>query len=245
MSSAILKFAVMRHDCLDSTNTEAWRLIDQGLGQGTVVTACTQTAGRGQRHRQWRSPLGGLYLSLILEPQIPASRAAEITIWSVWGIAQVLTDYIPHLHIKWLNDLVVQGQKLGGILTETRISGQLISHGVVGVGINWLNAVPEVGTNLVDRVSNIENLENLEALVLAGMAKGYELWQSQGIAAILPQYIQLLDRNIIQIGDRQGNIIALTATGDLVVQWEQNFGITHLKPGSISLGYGTIPLSKS
>jgi BirA family transcriptional regulator, biotin operon repressor / biotin---[acetyl-CoA-carboxylase] ligase len=57
----LLNFEIRYHDVLDSTNSEAWRLIDQGIGtQGVVVIAKTQTSGRGQRDREWRSHMGGL-----------------------------------------------------------------------------------------------------------------------------------------------------------------------------------------
>lgn len=234
----MLNFQIRYYDVLDSTNSEAWRLIDQGLGtQGVVVIAKTQTSGRGQRDREWRSQAGGLYLSVILEPQVPASAGSQMTIWSAWGITNALKEVVPNLKIKWLNDLVVENRKLGGILTETRVASGIMTHAVLGVGINWLNDVPEIGIALADLASNLENLESLEALVLSGIAKGWDYWQTAGIEAILPKYLQLLSNYLVQIGDRSGTITAITATGDLVVEWHNNLGTSTLKAGSISLGY--------
>jgi BirA family biotin operon repressor/biotin-[acetyl-CoA-carboxylase] ligase len=228
------------HDTLDSTNSEAWRLIDSGIGvEGMVVIAKSQTSGRGQRDREWRSPNGGLYLSVILQPQIPASLGSQITIWSVWGIASTLSNIVPSLKIKWLNDLVVENRKLGGILTETRVSSGIITYAVLGVGINWLNDVPDVGVALADLACNLENLESLESLVLLGISHGWEYWQKYGIESILPMYMQLISSRSVQIGDRSGSIIDITATGDLVVQWQNSLDTSILKAGSISLGYGS------
>jgi BirA family biotin operon repressor/biotin-[acetyl-CoA-carboxylase] ligase len=234
----MLNFQIRYHDALDSTNSEAWRLIDQGLGtQGVVVIAKTQTSGRGQRDREWRSHTGGLYLSVILEPQIPATAGSQMTIWSAWGIAEALRIVVPNLKIKWLNDLVIENRKLGGILTETRVTSGIMTHAVLGVGINWLNDVPDIGIALADLASNLENLESLESLVLSGIARGWDYWQTAGIEAILPKYLQLLSNYLVQIGDRSGTITAITATGDVVVKWHNNLGTSTLKAGTISLGY--------
>ncbi|AFY74152.1 birA, biotin-(acetyl-CoA-carboxylase) ligase [Synechococcus sp. PCC 7502] len=232
-------FQVIYYESLDSTNSEAWRLIDQGIGsEGVVIVAKTQTSGRGQRDHLWQSDLGGLYLSVIFQPQQPAQAVAQMTIWSAWGIANALRTVVPDLKIKWLNDLVVANRKLGGILTETRVTGGIITHAVLGVGINWLNEVPTVGIALADLASNVENLETLESLVLSGINQGWHYWQDQGIDAILPKYLQLLSSYSVQVGDRSGTIIAVTSAGDLVVQWHNNLGTSTLMPGSISLGYG-------
>lgn len=234
----MLKYQINYHETLDSTNSEAWRLVDRGMGhEGTVIIAKTQTSGRGQRDRTWRSASGGLYLSVIFEPKIPALTGAEITIWSAWAIASALISVVPNLKIKWLNDLVVENRKLGGILTETRVTSGIITHAVLGVGINWLNDVPDVGIALADLASGVENLELLESLVLSGIATGWDYWQSAGIEAILPKYLQLISQTLIKVGDRTGTITAITATGDLVVQWHDTLGTSNLPAGSISLGY--------
>ncbi len=215
----MLQFKINRHDAIDSTNSEAWRLIDKNtLGknildnqisadkisankisadkktnsEGIVVIAKTQTHGRGQRENIWQSTVGGLYLSVALQPQIPAERAGQLTIWSAWGIAEALKTAVPNVRLKLLNDLMIENRKLGGILTETRILSGIITHAVVGVGINWLNEVPENGIALADLASNIADIDALEELVLSGIASGWSFWQEAGIEAILPKYLQLL-----------------------------------------------------
>lgn len=235
----MLKFKIIYHDRLDSTNSEAWRLIDQGIGiEGMVIIAKSQTSGRGQRDHQWRSQAGGLYLSVILQPQISASLGAQITLWSAWGIAKALRTVVPNLKIKWLNDLVIENLKLGGILTETRVTSGIMNYAVLGVGINWLNDIPDLGIALGDLATNLDNLESLESLVLSGISKGWDYWRKEGIEAILPKYLELISKDTVQIGDRTGTITAITSTGDLVVEWHNNLGTSNLKAGSISLGYG-------
>ena len=133
---------------LPSTNQKLWQLIEQGAGSGTVAIASQQTAGRGQWGRTWRSPRGGLYLSLALMPDLAAECSAHLTLSIAWGIANELRCWGIPVQLKWPNDLVLCRRKLGGILTETRVRQGKIAAAVVGVGINWANSVPETGINL-------------------------------------------------------------------------------------------------
>ena len=89
-STCQFPFAIHIYDTVSSTNSVLWELIDRGSTEGTVVIAAQQTAGRGQRGHQWRSPLGGLYLSLALTPDLDAQKALLLTISSAWGIATTL-----------------------------------------------------------------------------------------------------------------------------------------------------------
>lgn len=246
-------------DVLTSTNQTAWELCDRGADAGTVVIALQQTAGKGQWGRQWSSPAGGLYLSVLLAPNLAIEHSAQLTLCSAWGIARTLrkipgklsgvSDQIP-VQVKWLNDLVLQGRKLGGILTETRIRQGQISRAVVGVGINWANSVPETGVNLKSflkqqEIPLIESLEMLAALTIYGVLFGYESWQQKGMEALLPSYLELLafrDRPLV-IDGRAGTIVGVTPQGELRVclstadtDSPQNVEVL-LKPGTISLGY--------
>lgn len=131
-----------------STNETLWQYLAQGHPVGTTVIAQHQTAGRGQWGRHWTSATGGLYLSWSCAPHLRAEWAAQLTLCSAWGIATALRQWAIPVAIKWPNDLVLQGRKLGGILTETRLRGDIIHQAVVGVGINWANPVPPVGINV-------------------------------------------------------------------------------------------------
>jgi BirA family biotin operon repressor/biotin-[acetyl-CoA-carboxylase] ligase len=253
------------HESLTSTNQTAWELVQQGAPAGTTVLAEAQTAGRGQWGRQWVSAPGGLYLSVILLPDRAIADSAQLTLCTVWGIARALRQIPPRLsgvtteipvQIKWLNDLVVQGRKLGGILTETRIQQERLTKAVVGVGINWQNPVPTPGITLrslleTQPVPLIESLEMLAAITLHGLLSGYQHWQQFGIEAILLGYIDLLAHchRPIHLNGQPGTIVGVTASGELRVRL-QNPGASLtevenatptaevlLKAGTISLGY--------
>jgi BirA family biotin operon repressor/biotin-[acetyl-CoA-carboxylase] ligase len=255
-------------DSLASTNQTAWELLEQGAPAGTVVIALQQTAGRGQWGRQWSSLPGGLYLSVLLAPDLPIEYSAQLTLCSTWGIATVLRTIPARLsgvnvqlpvQVKWLNDLILEERKLGGVLTETRISQDRMTKAVVGVGLNWANPVPEPGINLKSYLERqetplIESLEMLAALTLYGVLSGYQRWQVEGIEALLPSYLELLayrDRPV-WLNGQAGAIVGITPRGELRVQLQPTDTSSSepfpasppnrplevlLKPGTISLGY--------
>ena len=107
----------------------------------------------------------------------PQSVAPQLTLFSAWGIAKTLHSYEIPVYIKWPNDLIWQGKKLGGILTETRMQGAKITRAIVGVGINWANPVPETGINLQSCLT-ITSLEQLAAITIQGLITGYHQWCS-------------------------------------------------------------------
>ncbi len=210
------KFDVHIFESLPSTSTQLWQMMSQGAGAGTVAIAQQQSAGRGQRGRTWCSEPGGLYLSLVLEPDWPITHSAQLTCMSAWGIATALNNLGLPVRIKWPNDLFFEGQKLGGILTETKLA-QTVAHrpargedlngptyikqAVIGVGINWHNLVPETAITLGKILelmpdsaakSKINCLEVLVALVLRGMLQGYFFQQQVGSQVFMKAYSDLL-----------------------------------------------------
>jgi BirA family biotin operon repressor/biotin-[acetyl-CoA-carboxylase] ligase len=243
-------------ETLPSTNQTLWELLNQGATAGTVVIAAQQTAGRGQWGRQWQSRPGGLYLSVALAPNLQASNSAQLTLCSAWGIATALRGYGIPVFLKWPNDLLLKGRKLGGILTETRVQQGQITKAVVGVGINWSNCVPDSGINLQsfceEELSlSVTSLEMLAAIVLEGLLSGYQCWSAQGIEILLQSYLELLDSQgcHVIVDGKPGIIKGITPTGDLRVCLNSTetavAGVPApaflreicLKPGTISLGY--------
>ncbi|MEA5468655.1 biotin--[acetyl-CoA-carboxylase] ligase, partial [Spirulina sp. 06S082] len=112
--------ALHHHEILESTNTTAWELLKNGASSPLVVIADRQTAGQGQWGRQWQSDRGGLYLSLGMV--IESAIGIHLTFSSGWGIATALRHEGIPVQLKWPNDLILEGKKLGGI--KTVIKGQ-------------------------------------------------------------------------------------------------------------------------
>ncbi len=120
-------------DTVDSTNDTASQLLELGCENGTVIQAITQTRGRGSKQRRWESPTGGVYLSLILKG-LPDFPLTQLPIVTSLGIAKALTPYLSPLtplQIKWPNDCLIRGKKIGGTLIEIKEKGT-----VIGIGLN-------------------------------------------------------------------------------------------------------------
>jgi BirA family biotin operon repressor/biotin-[acetyl-CoA-carboxylase] ligase len=122
----------------DSTNRVALELGNAGEPEGTVVMAEEQTAGRGRAGRTWHSERGtGLYFTLLLRPRLSPAQAPLLTMLagiSAQSAIQSQTGLVPEL--KWPNDLLLDGKKIGGILTEMYAEPNAVRFVVVGVGIN-------------------------------------------------------------------------------------------------------------
>ena len=256
----LAEFANLRPDLqihlygqLPSTNETAWQLIDQGQGAGTVVIAERQTAGRGQWGRTWMSPPGGLYLSLVLEPELLLSEGALLTLTSAWGIATSLNNLGMPLQIKWPNDLVSHRRKVGGILTESRLANcaamedaAQLQQVVVGVGLNWDNPLSPNAISLRELLPELakpafETLEELAAIVLRGVLQGVHYWQQQGNAAFVNAYTQKLAHRgkTVKVNGHNARVEGVSLEGDLIVSIGQGDGkfVRTLKSGEISLGY--------
>jgi len=134
---------VIRREEVTSTNDVAKALGKEGEPEGLVVVARRQSAGRGRQGRTWSSPLGGLYFSVLLRPRIKADAVLRMTVLSCVPVAMAIeevTGIRPEL--KWPNDVLVQGKKIGGILVEGVSRGKELDFVVLGVGLN-LNSSDE------------------------------------------------------------------------------------------------------
>jgi BirA family transcriptional regulator, biotin operon repressor / biotin---[acetyl-CoA-carboxylase] ligase len=122
----------------DSTNRVAMELGYAGEPEGTVVMAEAQTAGRGRSGRTWHSERGaGLYLTVLLRPRLSPAQAPLLTMLagiSAHTAIAAQTGLVPEL--KWPNDLILNGKKLGGILTEMHAEPNQVRFVIVGIGIN-------------------------------------------------------------------------------------------------------------
>jgi BirA family biotin operon repressor/biotin-[acetyl-CoA-carboxylase] ligase len=135
---AQLGSSILRYDGVSSTNDVARELAAAGAGEGVCVIARAQTAGRGRQGRSWSSPPGeGLYLSLILRPQIKAADSAIVTLAAAVGVAETFKlDFEVPVDIKWPNDVLASGRKICGILVESAIQNDQLQYAVMGIGVN-------------------------------------------------------------------------------------------------------------
>lgn len=125
---------------IGSTNTRLKALAEEGAPEGTVLIAGEQTAGRGRLGRSFYSPAGtGLYMSLLLRPALPAAQATGITACAAVAAAEAIEELSGRkTQIKWVNDVLLEGRKICGILTEASLNWEsgLVDYAVLGIGIN-------------------------------------------------------------------------------------------------------------
>jgi BirA family biotin operon repressor/biotin-[acetyl-CoA-carboxylase] ligase len=180
-------------------------------------------------------------MSVVLQPQLQAADVHQITLWVAWGITKQLHATGADVKIKWLNDLLIDRRKLGGILTETRVEAGQILYAVVGIGINWTNAVPEGAIALGEIPTTLSSMDELIAVVLEGIMLGQTRSKREGMLGILAEYLDMLsDRQVRQNIDNkelQGEIIDIRPTGELVVRWKGSDQNAIYQPQSFSIGY--------
>lgn len=143
-------------DEIDSTNNYAKMLAEENENEGTVVVAKKQKDGRGRHGRTWLSPEGGLYLSIILRPNLYSSGIQKITLLSAVAVAEVIEKVASiKCALKWPNDVWVNGKKICGILTEAKFENDKPRYVIVGIGINVNFEVENLNNDFLYPVTSI------------------------------------------------------------------------------------------
>lgn len=249
------------HEEIDSTQRRARELAQRGAPHGTLVVSKVQKGGRGRLGRRWGSPPGGIWISLVLRPKVPARFASRITQTAAVGIAKALWSFGIEARIKWPNDLLVvkpgepEGHKICGILAESSAENvpvgakragpvpgdSRLDSVVLGVGLN-ANLDPE-DLNVPDRGvttlrselgHDVDLVELLGALLVALDA---ELMSIEDFDAVLYEWRALnctLGRpvRVARFGEiLEGRATDLTPEGALLLQTPQ--GTVELFEGEV------------
>lgn len=184
LGSLALGASIHAFDLVDSTNEVARALAEDGAEHGTLVVAEAQRRGRGRRGRSWLSPpKANLYFSLVLRPELPIHRVHELTLLAAVAVAEVLQEAGFEAAIKWPNDLMIRGRKVGGILTELTLEDDRVRFVVLGIGLNVnLDPIPEEIARFATSLS-LERGEPLpRAFLLAALLAGLETWLEKDVA---------------------------------------------------------------
>ncbi len=147
---------VKYYDEVDSTNTTAKRYAEDGATEGTLIVSDVQRSGKGRRGKVWKSPKdAGIWMSLILKPHMATYKASMITLIAGMAVSKAIEEVTGLKNeIKWPNDIVANGKKICGILTEMNAEIDQINYIIVGIGIN-VNT-KEFPEELQDRATSIE-----------------------------------------------------------------------------------------
>ena len=183
-------YTLVALDGVASTNDEAARRAAEGAPDGTVVWARHQSAGRGRRGRQWASPEGNLYCSVLLRPDVPLGRAAGLSLVAAVAAGDMVAGFLPGRKVehKWPNDILVDGAKIAGILLEA--SGgprRKVEWVVIGCGVNLSVHPAGEGLSATDlgreRGAPVEPGEALSAL-LESLHRWRGQWETAGIRPV-------------------------------------------------------------
>lgn len=227
---------VLYFDTIDSTNTKARELAEKGYPSGTLVVADKQESGKGRRGRSWVSPSGtGIFMTLMIKPDINPNNASMLTLVAALAVAKAITSVTgEEAMIKWPNDIVVNGKKVCGILTEMNAQFDYINHIVVGIGINVHNeSFPEeisqmASSLMIEAGGKRFHRAQIIAETMSYFEQYYDTFlKTQDLSALVREYDELLvNRNkSVRVLDPKepfdGKAMGITPKGELIVDtWE-------------------------
>lgn len=221
-----------------STQEVAHKLAIDEVREGTLVVADEQAGGRGRLGRPWYSPIGtGVSMSLILKPKIPPHQAPQLTLLTAVAVIRGIEKETGlRCDIKWPNDILLNGKKLVGILTEMKADLDQIQSVIIGIGINvnqvsFPEELKEIATSLRLKKGEEINRANLIKRILENFEELYEIFINEGFLAIK----KIWEEHAITIGRM---ITATTIKGSLkgwangitddgVLLLEDEFGTIH------------------
>ncbi len=180
---------IILHRELPSTQEAARRLALEGTSERTIVLAERQTVGRGRVGRSWFSPLGGLYLSLILRPKLAPPEASRLPLLAGVAVARTIrktSGLEPNL--KWPNDVLIGSRKVAGILCELGAETDRVNYVILGIGVNVNNDLPEelkgVATSLKRELGGEVPRADFIRLLLTELDSLYQELQEKGFEPI-------------------------------------------------------------
>lgn len=224
--------AIIYKDSMDSSNTQAKRLGENGAENGTLVVTDCQTAGKGRRGRSWVSPTGmNCYFTVLLRPDILAEKASMITLVAALALAKAIKETTQlDTMIKWPNDVIANGKKLCGILTESSTDLEYINYVVVGIGINcnqteFPDEIKETASSIRLETGKKVNRCQLLGSFLTHFESYYEIFlETEDLSGLEREYNSLLvNRNReVKISEKERErvltAIGIDKTGALLVK---------------------------
>lgn len=215
-----------------STNSIAKFLANHDAEEGIALISEIQTNARGRLGKKWEAPEGGVWMSMILRPNVPPARIGLVTLTTGVAIAKAIRSLGVDAKIKWPNDVLIHGNKISGVLTEVNATFNEIDWIVVGIGIDSnlkLEDFPEdirIGTTtLTEELPSKVSENELIAIFLNEFEKAYNLYKEGEIETILKEWRDLSDTigkyvNITQTGGRitQGYVVGINNEGNLIIE---------------------------
>lgn len=235
-------------DVIGSTNTTAMQMAEEGAPHGTLVVADRQDSGKGRRGRSWVMPAGiAIAMSIVLKPEeLQPGNAPMLTLVSALAVVRAIEEQTGlKAAIKWPNDIVLDGKKVCGILTEMSTQIDYINHIVVGIGINVHNEqFPE---ELSDRATSLflaSGRHHSRAALVEAVCEKFEHYYEifmhtqdlSGLQAEYDSYMVNKDRQVRILdpqSEYEGNALGITERGELLVETPE--GVRKVDSGEVSV----------
>jgi BirA family transcriptional regulator, biotin operon repressor / biotin---[acetyl-CoA-carboxylase] ligase len=230
LTTEIFGKEIEQYGHVSSTNDIAREAGERGAAEGTLIIAQSQEQGRGRHRRQWFSPAGGLWFSLVLRPDTKNLQSLPLIMGA--SLSRVIEEFTGlNALFQWPNDVFIDNKKIGGILLESRFSGEKPVYIIAGFGINVNFSVTELGeslaaitTSLQDELGKPISLNRLLSAILARLEADYIDFLKNGPAVLIEKY----KNRCLTIGRRvrvaektggefSGKAVDLTSDGGLEV----------------------------
>lgn len=240
-------FKVEVFDCLDSTNTKAKMIAQDGGAEGDLVIALSQSGGRGRMGRSFYSPKGdGIYFSVILRPKIKAEDISLITPTAAVAVAKAFEDVAKKSpKIKWVNDIFVNGKKVCGILSEAAFGADgTAQYVILGIGINLYapeNGFPEDIKSIAGALLEPNETIDINLLLSNIINNFFKLYKDLKSTDTVDAYrTRLLLKNqkvnYIKNGEpKSGTVLDIDEAFQLVIETESG-KTEHLQSGEVTVG---------
>lgn len=187
---------VVFRESADSTQNLALALADKHDSHGAVVIAEQQKSGRGRQNRKWLSPKGGVWLSVVLKPEIPTSKITLLPFVAALAACDAIKATGLDARLKWPNDVMISGKKVAGILLDISAEAEQVNYAVIGIGINANVDSATISarldgvkiTSISDELGRSVSRLDLVKALLENLERYYMEMEQRGAVAILQKW---------------------------------------------------------
>ncbi len=227
---------ILIYDAVESTNDTAKRMVGESDNEGTVILANSQTQGKGRLGRSWHSEGNvGVYLSILLKTSLPPEQISKIALVAGVALVQAINEFSqPRAYLKWPNDVLLNGKKVAGILTEY-CKKKEHSEVILGIGINVNHAHFPISLQHIATSMAMENGEIFERLPLISsllnhLDREYQSFLNEGLSPTVDQWnlnsdmfgkhisltkgTQTFFGTAMKLDAEEGNLVVLTDNGE-------------------------------
>ena len=227
-------------DSIDSTQNQALKMADEPENNGAIIIAAKQTGGKGRGGRKWVSPKGGIWFSIILQPNFDISITTLFPIASALALSKALEKTFKMTpELKWPNDITVKGKKLAGILVDASLESNRIENLVLGIGINFDVDVKQIEktlkrtpnfygvASLSEQKKNVKPVQLIQTFLLE-LEKIYDMLSSKQTKKIISEWTKRSSTigKKVELNTKEGKIkgkaIKIDDDGALVLDNDNN-----------------------